>query len=342
MRAGPAAFAAAFVLAACSGEAPSEPAPAVLVVAGRQVDFVRELATGFGEGVRRVPGVGQKIIGPETVDNAAEMRMIRGFLDGKHGSISLFTFAPELFADSLGKAAAAGTSLVGLHTIPAPGSRVPLFIGNDNLAIGTQLGEAMAHRIPAQTEGLVIIGSPYPGVVVLDQRASGVRAAVEKLRPDVTVLGPFDTKQDPAANKQAWKTLQEANPHALAFIGVGGADAHSLAELRDTHPTRIDGGVGTDPKALSVAGTGALVLVSTEPYLQGLLAGAIQARCAKDGDELPAGWLAVPGLVVDTVNVGEIVARQASDQARRAWFKPQADAILANLPDHLRPLVEAQ
>ncbi|WP_239145201.1 sugar ABC transporter substrate-binding protein [Actinoplanes couchii] len=344
MRVASAAFSVALLLAACAAEAPTPSAtdPAVLVVAGRQVDFVKELSAGFAEGVRRVPGIQHRTIGPDDVDNAAEMRMIRGFLDGKHGSVSLFTFAPELFADSLGKAVTAGTALVALHSIPAPGSRVPLYIGNDNLAIGTQLGEAMAHRIPAQTEGLVIIGSPYPGVTVLDERATGVRAAIERLRPDVTVLGPFDTKQDPGANRHAWSTLQEANPHALAFIGVGGADAHSLALLRTSVTTRIDGGVGTDPKALAMAARGPMVLVSTEPYLQGLLAGAIQARCAKDGDPLPTGWLPVPGIVVDTTNAAEITGRQSSEVARREWFRERANEILGDLPDTMRPLVDAQ
>ncbi|HWS39358.1 MAG TPA: substrate-binding domain-containing protein [Actinoplanes sp.] len=342
MRLVAAAFAAALVLAGCAADAPSSTGPAVLVLAGRKADLAHEMSIGFAEGVRRVPGAEQRTIGPDDVDNTVQMRMIRGFLDGKNGSISIFTFAPELFAASLGQAVAAGTPVIALNSVPAPGSGVGLYIGNDNLAIGTQLGEAMAHRIPALTEGLVIIGSPYPGVTILDERATGVRAAIERLRPDVTVLGPFDTKQDPEANRAAWKTLQDANPGALAFIGVGGADSHSLAGLRDAHTTRIDGGVGTDPAALAVVARGPMVLVSTEPYLQGLLAGAIQARSAKDGDELPEGWLAVPGVVVDATNVREISARQKTEVARREWFREQADTILADLDDRLRPLVDAQ
>lgn len=342
MRVAAAAFCAALVLAGCGAEAPSSPGPAVLVLAGRKADLAHEMSVGFVEGVRRVPGAEHRTIGPDDIDNTAQMRMIRGFLDGKHGSISIFTFAPELFAGSLGQAVAAGTPVIALNSVPAPGSRVPLYIGNDNLAIGTQLGEAMAHRIPALTEGLVIIGSPYPGVTILDQRAAGVRAAIERLRPDVTVLGPFDTKQDPIANRAAWKTLQDANPGALAFIGVGGADAHSLAALRDAHTTRIDGGVGTDPSAMAVVARGPMVLVSTEPYLQGLLAGAIQARCAKDGEELPTGWIPVPGIVVDRENAARIITRQQSEVGRREWFTPLADDILDDLPGHLRPLVDAQ
>ncbi|WP_433796930.1 sugar ABC transporter substrate-binding protein [Actinoplanes sp. CA-252034] len=330
------------LLTACTAEAPRTPDPPALVVAGRQVDFVSELTAGFVQGVQRVPGMTHVVTGPDIVDNASELRAIQGFLNGSRGSITLFTFAPELFADSLSRAAAAGTPVIALHSVPAPGSGVSLYIGNDNLALGTRLGEAVANRLPADAEGVVIIGSPHPGITVLDDRATGVRAAVQRLRPNVTVMGPFDTKQPPTANMQAWRTLQEANPGALAFIGVGGQDAHNLALLRDAGTTRVDGGFGTDPYALELTAAGAMALVSTEPYLQGLLAGAIQARCAKDGSPLPAGWLPAPGIVVDESNAAAVLARQRTPEARQAWFAPGADAILAELDDRLRPLDDAR
>lgn len=342
MRVGPAALAVTLVLTGCSGGAPATPAPAVLVVAGRQVDFVSELSTGFTDGVNRVGGVGHSTTGPDIVDNVSELRTIQGYLDGGRGSITVFTFAPELFADSLGKAAAAGTPVIALHSVPAPGSGVPLYVGNDNHTLGTRLGEAMAERLPAGAEGEVIIGSPHPGVTVLDDRVGGVREALQRLRPGVTVVGPFDTKQAPGANLQAWRTLQAANPEALAFIGVGGADAHSLALLRDERTARVDGGFGTDPHALELTAAGRMVLLDTEPYLQGLLAGAIQARCAKDGAPLPDGWLPVPGLVVDAANAAEIIARQRTPASRQAWYAPRADELLDRLDDALRPLEDAR
>jgi ribose transport system substrate-binding protein len=336
-----AALATGLVLAACGATAPATPAVAVLLVAGRQVDFVRELENGFVEGVERVGGVRHEMAGPDIVDSARELRAFQAYRDGRHGSVALFTFAPELFADSLGTAAANGTPLIALHSIPAPGSGVPLYVGNDNTAMGTTLGEAMAEHLPADLPGVVVLGSPSPGVTVLDYRVTGVRAALQRLRPRLTVVGPFDTKQDPAGNLQAWRTLQAANPDALAFVGVGGADAHSLALLRGPHTTRVDGGFGTDPRALDLTAGGAMVLLSTEPYLQGLVAGAIQARSSKAHRTLPTGWIAVPGLLINTANAEEIIARQQSAEARRAWFAPQVDALLDDPEKGLRPLGEA-
>ncbi|SFF36000.1 ribose transport system substrate-binding protein [Actinoplanes philippinensis] len=335
-------MAAMVLLGACSDEPSTAPPPAVLVVAGRQVDFVAELSAGFSDGVHRVSGVSSQTTGPGIVDNAAELRTIQGYLTGERGSLTLFTFAPELFADSLDKAAAAGTPVIALHSVPAPGSRVPLYIGNDNRQLGTWLGEAMANRMPADAKGVVILGSPHPGISVLDDRASGVREALQRLRPQVTVMGPFDTKQPPAPNMQAWRTLQAANPDALAFVGVGGQDAHNLAHLREPGTTRVDGGFGTDSDALKLAQDGSMLLVSTEPYLQGLLAGALQARHAKTGDPLPTGWLPTPGILINSSNAARVIARQATPAAKEAWFKASADMFLDDVDSHMRSMDDAR
>jgi ribose transport system substrate-binding protein len=336
------ALAVTLLLGGCGTEPPSTPEPAVLVVAGRRVDFVSELSVGFVEGVQRVSGVAFRTAGPDAVDNASQLRILQDLLAGGRASITLFTFAPELFANALDRAASAGTPVIALHSVPAPGSRVPLYIGNDNHALGTQLGRAVADRIPAGARGVVIVGSPHPGVTVLDDRVAGVREAVQSRRPGVTVIGPFDTKQALAANLRAWQVLQTANPDALAFVGVGGADARNLALLQKPGTARVDGGFGTDRHALELTATGSMVLLSTEPYLQGMLAGTIQARFAKDGGELPTGWLPVPGILVEAANAPAIIARQQTAETKEAWFRERAETILADLPARLRPMADAR
>jgi ABC-type sugar transport system substrate-binding protein len=336
-----AAFTAVLLLAGCSAGGTAASSPMVLVVAGRQLDFVQELTNGFGAGVDKVGGVVYQVAGPQVVDSAAEWDTLQAYRDGRHGSVSLFTLAPELFADTLGQAAAAGTPLIALHSTPAPGSGVRLFIGNDNVKLGTMLGRAVARHLPAGSTGLVVLGASSPGVQVLDDRIDGVRRELKKSRPGLRIIGPFDTKLDPDANLQAWRTLQAANPHAVAFVGVGGADAHNLAVLHGARPGRVDGGVGADPAALAAAKTGTMVLASTEPYLQGELAGALQAQHARTGRALPEGWLVVPALLIDTTDADRIIARQASAESRSAWFQPQAEAMLRDPGHYLEPLDDA-
>jgi ABC-type sugar transport system substrate-binding protein len=339
-RAPVAALAVVLLAAGCGASVTRTGGSAVLLVAGRKFDFVRDLAIGFSHGVESVGGVAHEELGPDDADNAREWKDLQAYRDGRHGSVSLFTLAPELFAGSLAQVSSAGTPLVALHSAPAQGSGVDLFVGNDNLEVGRRLAGAVARQIPAGSAGLVVLGSPSPGVRVLDDRITGARAELLRLRPRLQVIGPFDTKLDPAKNLQAWRDLEAASPQAIAFVGAGGADSHSLALLAEK-PGRVDGAVGADPQSLARAKIGRMVLVSTEPYLQGWLAGVLQARGSRTGDKLPAGWLVVPSLLVDAANAGEIATRQSSPAQRAAWFGPKADMILRDLGDYLRPMEEA-
>jgi len=57
---------------------------------------------------------------------------------------------------------------------------------------------------------------------------------------------------------------------------------------------------------------------------------------------LPEGWIYTPGLLVTSTNVDEIIARQASDESKLAWFEPQIDKIVSDLNAHTRPLDQAR
>ena len=57
---------------------------------------------------------------------------------------------------------------------------------------------------------------------------------------------------------------------------------------------------------------------------------------------MPEGWIYTPGLLVTSTNVDEIIARQASDESKLAWFKPQIDKIVSDLNAHTRPLDQAR
>ncbi|GLY04447.1 MULTISPECIES: sugar ABC transporter substrate-binding protein [Actinoplanes] len=318
-----------------------KPPTAVLLMAGRQIPFVRDMARGFGYGVTEIGGVEIAQIGPESDDSMQQLRNFQRYRDGEHGSVAFFTLAPELFADSLHQAAEAGTPLMALHSLPSVGSGVGLYVGPDNTALGTRLAAAVARRIPDAATGVVVIGSPSPGVEVLDDRVAGVRAEMERLRPDLTVIGPFDTKQDVEGNLRAWTVLQKANPGAVAYIGVAGQDSLSLAKLRRPGIARTDGAMGIGDLALEEARQGGLVLASTEPFLIGWLAGVVQARSSRYGTPLPEGWLETPTVIVDEANASEIIARQQTEQSRLDWFRRQGREMADHTDEHLRPLDEA-
>jgi ribose transport system substrate-binding protein len=191
----------------------------------------------------------------------------------------------------------------------------------------------------------VVIGVPNPGTPVLDSRAAGIKDALARLAPGVKVVGPFQTYSDPAQNYGAWQSQVNANPRALAFLGVGDADSYNLARLKEQRKGRyLTAGFDVDPKTLQAVKRGTnFVAIDPEHFLKGYLATAILIRSVRESDgKLPDGWFKTPGFVIDSSNIDEIVQREKDPKSALAWYKPQLDKLLAGTAANLRPLKEAR
>lgn len=331
-------------LAGCGHGSPSGSGPVKIgfVVANTQLNFTKEMVYGYGSGVRRVGGVDFVATGPDIVDGPKEVDVFGSLVGPCRAGLSVFTLTPELFAAPLASARAAGVPLIAVDNPPPPDSNVDLFIGNDNYQLGTMLADQVIAKLPGTATGVVVLGTSSPGVPVLDRRADGIRDELHSRLPGVTVVGPFDSKQEVAANLAAWRVLVAANPTALAFLGTGDADGWNLASIRrSTHGRWLAGAYDLDPRSLRAVKDGSLLLVSPEHFVKGALAGRLQAEHARSGQPLPRGWLYTPGLAVTQANVDEIVARQASPAAREAWFRPELERIFSDQGKYLRPLADA-
>ena len=332
------AAAAAYVTLQAPGPAGAQPAVAFLA-ADSGLGYTQEMTSGFGAGVERVGGVWHDESGTEVGDTAQQFRTLQDLRRTHPGGLSVFTQSPELLADALAQTVESGTPVVAVDSAPAVGSEVPLYVGANNYLLGTMLAGLAAARLPASTQGDVVLGTSVPGSGGLDLRVAGLRDELHRRLPQVRVLGPFDTKQDPTANRDAWRVLVEANPRALAFLGSGDADAYNLAEIRvRTHGLWVAGGFSLDRRALFAVRSGSLVLVSPEPYLQGMVAGMLEAEHAKYGLPLPRGWLVTPGLPITAANVDEIMVREESLGNRTRWFRLTVDAIVTGSGADLSPL----
>jgi len=335
--------AAVAALAACSGGGAESETPKVgFVVANSRLNFATEMSDGFRTGVQQVGGVEEVVTGPPIVDGPKQLQMFEELANETQDGISVFTLSPDLFAAPLAEAVEEGIPVIAVDNQPPPSSNVTLFVGNDNYELGQMLADEVIAELPAGAKGKIVVGNNSPGVPVLDQRAKGIRDRLRTKLPGVSVVGPYDTKQDVAANLVAWRTLARANPNALAFLGTGDADGWNLAQLRrETRGKWFAGAFDLDPKALQAVKDGDLVLVSPEHFVKGAIAGRLQAQHAKDGTPLPAGWIYTPGLAVTKANVDSIMARQASLEAKEDYFIPLVGKILGD-PSHLRPLDQAR
>jgi ribose transport system substrate-binding protein len=333
----------ALVATACSSsQAASGPPNVVFLTANTQLNFSLEMAAGYRFGVNTVGGVGEQVVGPDIVDGPKQEKLFQQLLETNKGGISVFSLTQDLLIDDYRQASKDGIPVVAIDNPPSANSKVGTFVGNDNRELGRMLADQAIARIPPNATGTIVLGTSSPGAAVLDRRADGMRDELHKKLPGVTVLGPFDTKQDVTNNLDAWTVLVSANPTALAFLGTGDADGWNLASIRQrTHGKWLAGAFDLDPRSMQAVKAGDLLLVSPEHYLKGAVAGYLQAERAKNGVRLPSGWVFTPGLDVTQANIDAIMAREASPAAKDAWFAPEVHDILSHISARIRPLSQA-
>lgn len=324
---------------------PAKTPVVAIVVPSTEQNFAKEMAAGFGAGVKQVGGVEYLVAGTTRMDSAGEAKVFQDLVRSKKAAagITLFMHAADVFAPLIAEARAQNIPMIAVDNKLDPTSKVPLYVGNDNYALGQLLADEAIGKLPADAEGDIVLGTPLPGVPVLELRAKGMRDQFAKRLPKVNVIGPFDTKTDPLVNRSTWQKVVDANPRALGFFGTGDADGYNLASIRKAAgATWLAGAYDLDPKSLQAVKDGDLLLVSPEHFVEGALAGRVQAQHAKDGKPMPEGWIYTPGLAITKANVDDIIKRQQSDDAKAAWFKPQIDKILSDRKTYLRPLSEAR
>lgn len=332
------------ILTACGGDsAESTPKKLTFIVPNTTQNFAKEIAAGYVSGVKQVGGVEAIIAGPVNNDAAKQVQDFEAARVATPGGIAVQATSPELFVGPLAAAAKDGIPLVAVNTAPASGSGVKLYVGNDNFELGRALAREVIQRLPANASGTVVLGTPIPGLPVLDLRTDGMRDEFARQLPAVKVIGPFETKIGAPANLAVWQDLVKANAGAIAMIGTGNSDGSNLAEIRKaTGATWLAAGFDLDPRGLGAVKDGSLVaLMSAEPFLNGAVAGKLQADRLVNKKPMPEGWILTPGLAVTSQNVDEIIARQASDETKLAWFSAQVDS-LARDKAALKPLKEAR
>ena len=164
------------------------------------------------------------------------------------------------------------------------------------------------------------------------------------MAPGIRTLGPHHTFSDPAQNYNAWIAQVHAHPDALAFLGVGDADSYDLAKIKQQEKGKyLTAGFDVDPKTLQAVKDGTnFAGIDPEHFLKGYISAAVLAKTVRDGKKPPSGWFKTPGMVLDSGNIDEVIAREKSPEAAYNWYKPQIDKLLANVDESLNPLSQAR
>lgn len=320
------------------GSASAKSAHIAFVYDTTSENFAQEMALGAAAAAT-VTGISLTNVAPPGANGPQQVQQFQAAENTSKDGIALATLFPDLFIRPFQQAEAAGIPTVAVDTPPPPGSKVTLFIGNDNVTLGVDLANALLPRIPKSAKGQIVIGTDTPGLPVLTARNQGFMQTVKKARPGVTFVN-FDSTQEPSSNYSAWSSAVRAHPHAIAYVGPGSQDAASLYQIqKKTGKHYLVGADDLDPNSLAGVAQGYVqALVSPEHWLKGYIAVSLLAQHTLNGTKLPTGWWDPGALVVDSANIKQILARQKDAATRLAYFKKEVNAELADPSKYLKPM----
>lgn len=314
-----------------------------LAVANNSQNFAHEMEDGAKASAKDAGNISFKTVGPPNTDGPAEQQLFQNLTQTQRDGIVLMNLDPPIFTKPSARAIQQGIPVVALDTAPLNGSKITLYVGNDNYRIGQQLAEQALKRMPKNPKGTVVVGEPNPGTPVLDSRAKGIKDTLNKRAPKIKVLGPYQTYSDPGQNYDSWVSQVHAHPKALAFLGVGDADSYDLAKIKQSeHGKYLVAGCDVDAKTLEDVKKGLdFVTVDPEHYMKSYIATHLLIDSVRN-HQTYKGWFPTPSLVIDKHNIDDVIKRESSNSAEYKWYKPKIDKLLKNPKSHLRPLKSAR
>ena len=308
---------------------------------GTFANFAQEMALGAKAAADHTPGVDFTESAPANNDGNQQVQLFQDATQTSKDGMAWMTLFPQLFIRPVQQATSQNIPLIAVDVPPPQGTKVTTFVGNSN----TELGQALAAQLMKQPTfncsngGQILIGTDTPGLPPLEARNAGFSQVIKAHCPKVQLIN-FDSKQTPTDNYNAWSAAVKAHPNALAFVGPGSEDATSMAQIeRQTGKHYLVGADDLDPVALKGVKQGLVFsLISPEHWLKGYIAVKLLAKHAQTGAPLPAGWWNPGYLVVNSSNIDKILARQKTPATQYAYFKPIADAELADPSKYIKPM----
>jgi ribose transport system substrate-binding protein len=302
----------------------------------------QEMALGAQAAADEDGNVNLQLSAPTGIDGPKEVSLFQAAARTAKDGVAYMTVTPDLFVRPLNTATDAGVPVIAVDAGPPPGAKgVKTFVANSNTKLGELLGEAFVKQNP-QADGKVVLGNDIPSLQLLVQRLQGVQNVLKAKLPNLKIVGPVDTKSEPTANTVAWRSFVQANPDAIAFIGVGSQDGVALPLIaKQTGRTYLAGSADLPPEAMQAVKDGPTLfaLSSPEHWMKGYIALHLLIEAKRKCKPVPEGWWNSGNLLVEKSNVADIIARQQTPESRKAWFKPEIAKQLANPP--LSPIEQA-
>lgn len=307
------------------------------------LNFSAEIAAGAQYAANQYH-VNAQIVAPPNIDDEAAVQLFENLTRTAKDGIGVQTLAPDLFVRPETQAIKDGIPVIAVDVQAPASTGITTFVGNDNVAAGALLADEAIRRLPANASGTVIVGIDTPGVPTLVSRFQGIKQEFNSKLPNVQVLGPFDSQQEPQANYTAWSSLIKAHPNALAYLGVGNTDNASLARLKQAqHGTYLTAAFDLDPVGLQAVKNGVnYALVDPEHFLKGYIAMRLIIEHALYGNAIPQGWWNPGSQLVTQANVDAIIARQQTLATKGTYFTPIIKTEFADPKAYIKPYSDAR
>lgn len=337
-----AAVVLALLIAGCGADEESTTArkPELgMLLALTGIPFSTATAEGGQDGARAVDGGTIKVTGPPTIDPPMAIKQFTDLVATRPDGVVVFPIPAELWRRPLSQAADSGVKLAGIHVPPVEGSKVPLYVGMREKEAASRLAALLAEELGADARGTIVLGIGPAGEPVNENRILGYKETLAAKLPDVRVVGPLTTGNEPVRNLEAWTQIFNRNPDALAFLGTTDQDAGSLSRLKAQRD--VPALVGAfDPSvsngALAAIADGRMVAaVEQQPYFRGYLAARVLGLAVRETKPVPNGWLDTGIEIVSRDNVDAVQERSASLENTRAFYKPRIAEMFANGLDGL-------
>jgi ribose transport system substrate-binding protein len=346
-RAGAAVVAAAAVLAvvaSTSGAATSTPKLAMIVGANNQNAF-QEMADGAIVAAKNY-GDDLTSLAPAstTDDGTTEVSEFQSAESSSPNGIGIMTTIPPDFGTVEAQAEKSGIPVVAVDACPVPTSNVPTCVANNNESVGEGIARSLVKsgKIKKGEKGLVVVGDDIPQLQLLGLRIQGMEKVLKAYDPNLTFTAPQNVTAGPTTNEQAWSTLVGKYPQAVLYIAPGDQDAVSFVDIeRTTHKHYLVIACDVDPVAIGGVKSGAIFgLGDPHHFLKGYIAMYILNKFARGG-ALIKGWWNPGSGTVTSANISKIVAREANNNSRYAFYKATIAKEIADPSKFLEPLANA-
>ena len=346
-RAGAAVAVAAAALAVAASTSPaatSTPKLAMIVAANNQNAF-QEMADGAIVAAKNY-GDDLTSLAPAstTDDGTTEVSEFQSAVSSSPNGIGVMTTIPPDFGTVEAQAEKSGVPVVAVDACPVPTSNVPTCVANNNELVGEGIANSLVKsgKIKKGEKGLVVVGDDIPQLQLLGLRIAGMEKVLKAYDPNLTFTASQNVTAGPTTNEQAWSTLVGKYPHAVLYIAPGDQDAVSFVDIeRTTHKHYLVIACDVDPVAIGGVKSGAIYgLGDPHHFLKGYVAMYILNKAARGG-ALIKGWWNPGSGTVTSANINQIIAREANNQSRYAFYKAVSAKELADPSKFIEPLANA-